>query len=82
MHDYVSFKNIINTLSRILRVVYFLFFNVTQQVRFCSSYSISGDKKRSGEGHRRKNPTCVKKKTKKTVQLLIRYHQSVGEKKH
>ncbi len=36
---------LIITLSRILRVVYFLFFNVTQQIRFCSSYSISGDKK-------------------------------------
>jgi hypothetical protein len=41
-----------------------------------------GDKKRSGERHLRKNPTCVKKKTKKTVQLLIGYHQLAGEKKH
>jgi hypothetical protein len=41
-----------------------------------------GDKKRSGENHRRKNPICVKKKNKKkTVQLLIGYHQLAGEKK-
>jgi hypothetical protein len=57
-----------------------LFSIVTRQINFCSSY-FSGDKKRSGEGHRRKNPNCVKKKQKKTVQLLIGYHQSAGEKK-
>jgi hypothetical protein len=52
------------TLSRILWVVYFLFFNIVQQIRFCSSYYIVGDKKRSGEVHRRKNPSCVKKNKK------------------
>jgi hypothetical protein len=54
--------------------------NDTQQIRVCSSYFSVGEKKRLGEAHRRKNPTCGKK-TKKTVQLLIEYHQWAGEKK-
>jgi hypothetical protein len=54
--------------------------NDTQQIRVCGSYSSVGEKnasvKLTGE-----KPHMCKKKQKKTVQLLIEYHQWAGEKK-
>jgi hypothetical protein len=65
------------------RVVYFSVYGSVQNwIISTASQHFLGDKKHIGVIPPAEKPQLCKKKTKKTVPMLIVYHQWAGEKKH